>query len=596
MQLDRIRWLPGLRLIPLVYAAVWTGEMEIYASNPETSVPLNDSRNIRLGSMIPDQGYCDQPYIVQTKDGNWLCTLTTGRGNEGDPGQHVVATISADRGLTWSEPIDIEPESGPESSWVVPLVTPDGRIYAFYDYNGDRVTGRRADMLGWYVYKYSDDNGRTWSGERYRLPVRRTLCDENNSLEGDVQIFWGIDKPTTHNGSVYFAFTKLGKYMLDLGEGWLFRSDNLLTERDPDAIRWEMLPDGERGIRAPEFGSVQEEHNVVVLDDGTLFCMYRTTTGHPCHSYSFDGGRTWTFPEHATYFPGGPKFKHNRACPAVWKTKEGNYLFWFNNHAGKTFEMRNPVWLSGGIERNGRIEWSQPEIVLYDPDPAVRISYPDLIEEDGRYWISETQKSVARIHEIDPKLLQGLWTQGKIKKVARNGLALAVNKKAYAKRTIEMPDIPNPAQGGGFTIEFWVRFDELGAGQVLFDSRNAGDAGIRIETTEGDGLKVEMHDGAIGFDWTSEGRWLHPNRRHHVVVIVDGGPKILTCAVDGVLCDGGKESLQGWARFDPALGNVRGADRAKLGPNLYGKIETLRVYTRYLRTSEAIANYHAGKR
>ena len=61
----------------------------------------------------------------------------------------------------------------------MPLIMPGGRVYAFYDYNGDRVSTMlgsskpiRADMLGWYVYKYSDDDGRTWSHERYRLPVR----------------------------------------------------------------------------------------------------------------------------------------------------------------------------------------------------------------------------------------------------------------------------------------------------------------------------------------------------------------------------------------------------------------------------------------
>ena len=135
----------------------------------------SDPRNIRTGSVIPDEGYCDQPYVVVTKQGHWLCTFTTGRGREGQGGQHVVASISTDQGKTWSQPpIDIEPADGPEASWVMPLITPEGRVYAFYDYNGDRIStlgekkNIRADMLGWYVYKYSDDEGRTWSKKRYR--------------------------------------------------------------------------------------------------------------------------------------------------------------------------------------------------------------------------------------------------------------------------------------------------------------------------------------------------------------------------------------------------------------------------------------------
>ncbi len=42
------------------------------------------------------------------------------------------------------------------------------------------------------------------------------------------------------------------------------------------------------------------------------------------------------------------------------------------------------------------------------------MSYPDLIEQDGRYWITETQKTVARVHSVDPELLEGLWKQGTV--------------------------------------------------------------------------------------------------------------------------------------------------------------------------------------
>jgi len=234
-----------------------------------------DPRNIRTGLPIPVEGYCDQPYVVITKDGSWLCTLTTGPGHEGATGEHMVSTLSKDQGRTWSPLVAIEPGDGPESSYGVPVITPGGRVYVIYDYNGDRIEkldGKkiRADMLGWYVFKYSDDNGLTWSKERYRIPMRQSACDLANQWQGKVQVFWGIDKPNVVEGCVYFAFTKLGRYMLEKGEGWFYRSDNLLTEPDPAKIRWEMLPDGDHGLRAPEFGSVQEEHNLVPLAGGKM--------------------------------------------------------------------------------------------------------------------------------------------------------------------------------------------------------------------------------------------------------------------------------------------------------------------------------------
>lgn len=243
-----------------------------------------DPRHIATGHEIPDEGYCDQPYVVITRDGHWLCVLTTGAGIEGQRGQHVVATVSKDQGKTWGPLIDIEPSDGPDASWVVPLVVPSGRVFAFYTFNGDQIGTLpgsdkkiRADMLGWYCYRYSDDHGMSWS-KRHRIPVRNTACDLANQWRGNVQIFWGIDKPKTGKSGVSFAFTKLGKYMLENGEGWMLQTDNILTEPDPEKINWKLLPDGEQGLRLPKFGSIQEEHNHVETGDNQLYLVYLRTS------------------------------------------------------------------------------------------------------------------------------------------------------------------------------------------------------------------------------------------------------------------------------------------------------------------------------
>ncbi len=48
-----------------------------------------DLRNFVQDKKIQVETYCDQPYLVRTDDGSWLCTLTTGPRNEGGPGQHL---------------------------------------------------------------------------------------------------------------------------------------------------------------------------------------------------------------------------------------------------------------------------------------------------------------------------------------------------------------------------------------------------------------------------------------------------------------------------------------------------------------------------
>ncbi len=346
--------------------------------------PSNDFRNIATGWEIPSEGYCDQPYIVVNANGSWLCVLTTGTGREGLRGQHVVACISDDKGKTWSDLIDIEPADGPEASWVVPLQTPSGRVYAIYTYNADDMREvlnymgepiRRVDTLGKLMYKYSDDGGRSWSKERYELPMRTFEIDRNNIYRGKVQFFWSVSKPIIADGAAYMGMAKVGNFgdgFMHLSEGVILKSENVLTEFDPSKIVWETLPDGDVGLRPPA-GKVADEHNLVSLSDGSLYCTYRTNQGRNCHAYSRDGDHTWTPPAWATYTPGGKLMKQPRAFNKVYKFSNGKYLLFFHNNGARHYASspqgnRNPTWLSGGIEKDGYIHWSQPEIFLYDDD------------------------------------------------------------------------------------------------------------------------------------------------------------------------------------------------------------------------------------
>ena len=437
-----------------------------------------DPRHLSNGREIPTETYSDQPYIVQTDDGAWLCVLTTGAGHEGQHGQHVVTMRSTDQGRTWEPPVDVEPADGPEASYAVLLKVPAvlplpsgrgpvgrtpseaderrptpgpagrplpvrtqasagrgngiaGRIYCFYNHNSDNVreviaddppfkggTCSRVDSLGHFVCKYSDDHGRSWSAQRYDLPMREMDIDRRNPYGGKLKFFWNVGKPFIHDGAAYVSVHKVGGFgqgFFTRSEGVLLRSDNLLSEADPAKLRWETLPDGDFGLRTPPGGGpIAEEQSYSVLSDGSLYCVYRSVDGHPVEAYSRDGGHTWSTPRYKA-FADGRLMKHPRAANFAWKCRNGKFLYWFHNHGGHDYEDRNPVWLSGGAEADspeGRIIlWSQPEIVLYDDDPFIRMSYPDLVEEDGKTFLTETQKDIARVHEIAPTLLEGLWGQ-----------------------------------------------------------------------------------------------------------------------------------------------------------------------------------------
>jgi hypothetical protein len=252
--------------------------------------------------------------------------------------------------------------------------------------------------------------------------VRETAIDRGNPYQGKIRFFWGVGKPIRHKGAMYLGFSKVGRFgrgFMEVSESWFLRCADIDTERDPSKLKWATLPEGDHGLKSPA-GSIAEEVNLASLSDGSLFCTYRTVTGHPCHAYSRDDGKTWTSPAFMTYGQGGKLVNHPRAANFVRKLTEGpfqgRYIYWFHNHAGKGYEGRNPAYLLGGAEVDGPegkiIEWGEPVAVLYDKNPSTRISYPDFIWHDG-LSISETQKSTARVHRIPNELLQSLWNAAK---------------------------------------------------------------------------------------------------------------------------------------------------------------------------------------
>jgi hypothetical protein len=579
-----------------------------------------DWRNIENGWVIPDEGYTDQPYVVITKDGNWLCLLTTGRGVEGDHGQHITANISKDQGRTWATPIDIEPADGPEASWVSPLMVPSGRVYAIYTYNHQNVREvpnsgarwtKRVDTLGSFAFKYSDDNGRTWS-KRYLIPTRGVRLDRENNFGGRIQMQWGVAYPIVHRGAAYYGFAKVSNWgglawAWDLSQSFFLRSPNIVKERDPEKIVWEMLPEGDEGMRAPK-GSISEEVNAVGMNDGSLYSIRRTVDGYLCQAYSRDGGRTWGKPEYGVYSPRGRPLKHPRAAAFVWKASNGKYLLWYHNNGGEAIHQsrfslsghRNPAWIAGGVERSGHIYWSEPEILLYAPDLETKsISYPSLVEDKGRFFVTETQKTVARVHPIDRDLLEGMWSQGTNRNKVTSGLLLELTGDAVRSgRTFDMPKLASLKEGSGFAIDFRIRLRELCIGQTLLDTRDASGRGISIKMSDRWTWNLTVSDGKTTSSWDSD-PGTHPGTLRvddwqHVAVTVDSGSKVIVWVVDGVFNDGGAVRQYGWGRYNAAIGDVNGKASAVLAPKIVGDLKSFRIYGRYLRTSELVGNFRSG--
>jgi hypothetical protein len=129
-----------------------------------------DWRNIVNGLEIPTVSYSDQPFVVKTDDGAWLCCVTTGNGHEGAPGQHVSTKRSTDHGKTWSAPVPVEAPGDVENSYAVMLKVPSGRIYIFYNHNTDNVREVKLHHNSDGGKGFVHSRGQPWS---FRFQIQR---------------------------------------------------------------------------------------------------------------------------------------------------------------------------------------------------------------------------------------------------------------------------------------------------------------------------------------------------------------------------------------------------------------------------------------
>lgn len=533
-----------------------------------------------------------------------------------------------DCGRTWQDVARLEPPEAPESSWGVPITMPSGRVFVFYVFNADDIrelpadtppypngVTHRMDSHGHYVFRWSDDHGKTWSEERVVIPVREFDIDRNNPSGGKIRLFWNVGKPFLIGDSIFLPIHKVGGF----GEGWftssegaLLRSDDLVTCKNPAKASWETLPDGERGIRTPTGGGpISEEHSFVTLSDGSLFVVFRTIDGHPGCAYSRDEGKSWEPSEYMCYADGRP-MKHPRAATFVWNLGDGGYLYFFHNHGGKplrdrgdrrsfAYTGRNPMWFCRGWEIDGpsgrRINWSQPEIGFYDDDPMVRISYPDFLEHGGKFLFTQTQKNLARIHTMPAALIDALSASPERRlAVLRETSPIFSWSAGSDPRTAPLAPLPvfvrrnmEPPYGGkrarsGFAIRLEIRMANVAPASLL-ESSDEGGSSLRVLLTESGRLRLELGDGQTAH--FAESDPLIPGLAAQLCTInIDAASNTICFFRNGSIDDGGDLRQYGWSRFSPHYRNEFKDAILTLPESTQVSLDQLWIFDRVLMASE----------
>lgn len=576
-----------------------------------------DWRHLENGIQIPlPSGYLDQPYFVRADDGALVLVCTNCPSHEGEPGQNVVCIRSEDDGASWTPPVPLEPPGGVEASYAVILKTSTGRIYVFYNHNTDNIREvpcdrdaapdgvcRRVDSLGHFVFKFSDDHGRTWTRERFEVPVREFAIDRENSSQGRIRYFWTVGKAFWHRGRAYVPLHKVGGFGKDFftrSEGCLICITNLDTESDPAKLDFLTYPEGDVGIRAPAgAGPVGEEHSFTVLSDGSLFTVFRTIAGAPACAYSRDDGRSWSESDFLRY-PDGRVVKNPRAANFIWRLSGGRYLYWFHNHSGRNYADRNPVWCLFAREVEGPdgcvLEFSQPEVLLYTDDITCRMSYPDTLELPcGDVLLTETEKHVARMHRLPAEFLRRAgfhWSDPPLPdeasclledegEVSAGRRERALELRPFWDRNGSWEAVSQGDLRAGFSLD--LQLDRHTPAGALLDNRDRHGRGFALSMGTDRRLRVILADKRGESHWKFD-TLLPMGEEHFVCVTVDGGPKIITGIFNGLFDDGGERQF-GFGLFHPNLEGLNGRGVLAISSH----VRRVAVYDRPLLTAEALA-------
>jgi hypothetical protein len=227
------------------------------------------------------------------------------------------------------------------------------------------------------------------------------------------------------------------------------------------------------------------------------------------------------------------------------------------------------------------------------------MSYPDLIEQDGRYWITETNKLQGLCHEIEPDFFNRLWSQFKLNTLSTKGLVINARGPGLIKREFDLPAIEEPSKGEGFTLDLVADITKLKVGEVICESRDKDGKGFWLEMGANYSVRFTISDGVKSTSWSSDAGVIKFFGTTEISLIVDYRAKIISYVINGVFNDGGKERIFGWGRLDTDMGPVS-TRKISIGDISVGGglrannvVSAFRYYNRPLTVTECVGNYRS---
>ena len=377
----------------LLATEVSVGGITVRTSAPQSSLRTHSDPGIVsargvTGQIVhrarwPERGLYETR-ATMTPGGDYLLLFPDGGhyGRSDEKVNDMLAYRSSDKGRTWEGPtvaFDIDYNQ----HGFVPLIPKgDNRIYAF---GTQPVWGMYSRENGLHEnapigYRYSDDDGHTWSEVRIIRPHN--------------------DPEFTGMSVMCMCETDQGTWLIGAHEGdWSYRplaTRQYLLRSEDQGRTWELLPAKRHGgWCALEYGRM-DEGRPISLGNGQVYCMMRTPTGRLWAARSEDDGRTWSA-------PAPTPLVHPDAPPMLFRLSDGHTLaaFHHNRHSvtrqmyrglgsnPEAFLDRSELWVS--LSEDKGHTWSEPRFVLANAlaptfDRAFRnyqCSYADAFTDEG---------------------------------------------------------------------------------------------------------------------------------------------------------------------------------------------------------------------
>ena len=318
-----------------------------------------------------------------TPGGDYLLMFPEGdhyAKSKGEKMNTMLAYRSSDKGRTWQGPAVAFDIPYSQHGFIPFIPRGSKRLYAFGTQpipgkwtweNGQRENA----PIG---YRWSDDDGRTWSDAKLIAPVndpefrgmsvmRMTETDSGTWLLGSHLADWSVKPFTTQQ--------------------YLLRSED-------QGKTWTGLPGARPDGWIAEGFARMDEGRPLNLGGGRVLFMSRTPQGHLFTAWSKDDGKAWTKPAPSSLV-------HPDAPPMLFPLSDDKTLVAFHHNKVPTtgngelsdkaelMKMRSEVWASLSTDEGHT--WSEPRFVLVNavaPVHAVsgfnsQCSYLDAFTEDG---------------------------------------------------------------------------------------------------------------------------------------------------------------------------------------------------------------------